>query len=217
MKEKQFLVLGLGRFGESLAKSLCEQGHEVLAVDQDEELVSNIAPHVTQAIQLDATDEAALQTLGVRNFDAAIVSIGVNKLDSILVCVLLKELGARYLIAKATDELHGKVLRKIGVDRVVFPEREMGARLARTLLAPNVLDMMDLSDDHQLAELLLPPKWVGQSIASVDVRRRYGFSIVAIRRAGEFLVSPGADMAFAAGDVLLALGEKSDIEKLEQA
>lgn len=147
MKSKQFLVLGLGRFGASLAKTLCDLGQEVLAVDADEELVNNIAPYVTQAMQLDATDETLLASLGVKNFDAAIVSIGQNTRDSILVCVLLKELGAPYLVAKANDDLHAKVLRKIGADRVIFPERDMGARLARSIITPNVLELMNLSDD----------------------------------------------------------------------
>ncbi len=119
-KNKQFLVLGLGRFGSSLAQSLCQLGHEALAVDSDAELVEAIAPSVTQAVQIDATDETALQSLGVRNFDAAIVSIGQNMRDSILICVLLKELGVPCLISKATVELDAKVLRKFGVDRVVL-------------------------------------------------------------------------------------------------
>ena len=129
MKSKQFLVLGLGRFGASLAKTLCDLGQEVLAVDADEELVGNIAPYVTQAMQLDATDETLLASLGVKNFDAAIVSIGQNTRDSILVCVLLKELGAPYLVAKANDDLHAKVLRKIGAH---FEPDPPAARLGRT-------------------------------------------------------------------------------------
>ena len=217
MKERsrQYLVLGLGRFGESLAKSLYKMGHEVLAVDSDADLVDSIAPHVTQAIQIDATDESALQSLGVRNFDAAIVSIGQNMRDSILVCVLLKELGVPYLIAKATDELHAKVLRKVGVDRVVFPERDMGMRLAKSLLTPNVLELIDLSDDYQLMETILPAKWAGETIIGIDVRRRFGVSILAIHRGKEFFVSPEADFAFEAGDILLVLGKKDDIENLE--
>ena len=157
MKSKQFLVLGLGRFGASLAKTLCDLGQEVLAVDADEELVNNIAPYVTQAMQLDATDETLLASLGVKNFDAAIVSIGQNTRDSILVCVLLKELGVPYLVAKANDDLHAKVLRKIGADRVIFPERDMGARLARSIITPNVLELMNLSDDSvSYTHLTLP-------------------------------------------------------------
>lgn len=214
-KTKQYLVLGLGRFGESLAMSLYKLGHEVLAVDSDADLVESIAPHVTQAIQIDATDEGALESLGVRNFDAAIVSIGQNVRDSILVCVLLKELGVPYLIAKAIDELHAKVLRKVGVDRVIFPERDMAIRVAKSLLTPNVLEMIDLSDDYQLLETILPTKWVGNTIIGMDVRRRYGVSILAIHRGGEFFVSPAPDFAFQAGDILLVLGKKDDIDSLE--
>ncbi len=218
MKErnKQYLVLGLGRFGESLAKSLYNMGHEVLAVDAEQDLVESIAPYVTQAVQIDATDEGALQSLGVRNFDAAIVSIGHNNLrDSILVCVLLKELGVPYLIAKATDDLHAKVLRKVGVDRVIFPERDMGIRLAKSLLTPNVLEMINLSDDYSLVEIILPVKWAGNTIQGVDVRRRFGISILAVHRGTEFIVSPPPDTAFEPGDILLVLGKKDDIDSLE--
>ena len=215
MKAKQYLVLGLGRFGSSLARTLCELGQEVLAVDADEAAVNAIAPHVTQAVQLDATDEAALQTLGVSNFDAAIVSIGENTRDSILMCVLLKEMGIPYLLAKANDDLHAKVLRKIGVDRVVFPERDMGARLAHSLLAPNVLDLMHLSDDYQIVEIRVPSEWVGNSLLGVNVRRRYGLNILAIHRQGRFLASPAADMLFEREDTLLVMGRTEDLKKLE--
>lgn len=215
MKAKQYLVLGLGRFGTSLAKTLCELGQEVLAVDSDAELVNSVVPYVTQALQLDATDEEALASLGVSNFDAAIVSIGQNMRDSILVCVLLKELGASCLIAKANDDLHAKVLRKIGADRVVFPERDMGARLARSILTSNVLDLMNLSDDYQIIEIRVPSKWVGNSIIGLNVRRRYGLNILAIHRQERFLVSPAPDMLFAADDTLLVMGKTEDIKRLE--
>lgn len=216
MKTKQFIVLGLGRFGMSLAKTLCELGQEVLAVDESEELVNEAAPYVTQALQMDATDETALAELGVNNFDAAIVSIGQNTRDSILVCVLLKELGIPYLIAKANDDLHAKVLCKIGADRVVFPERDMGARVARSILAPNVLDLMNLSDDYQIVEIHVPEKWVGNSIIGVNVRRHYGLNILAIHREGRFLMSPAPDLLFEEQDTLLVMGRKNDIERLEE-
>lgn len=217
MKAKQFLVLGMGRFGTSIAKTLCELGQEVLAVDSDADLVNDIVPHVTQAMQLDATDEDVLASLGVSNFDAAIVSIGQNTRDSILVCVLLKELGVPYLIAKANDDLHAKVLRKIGADRVIFPERDMGARVARSILTPNVLDLMNLSDDYQIIEIRVPMKWVGNSIIGLNVRRHYGVNILAIHRQERFLVSPAPDMLFSSGDTLLVMGKKEDIERLEEA
>ncbi len=215
MKSKQYLVLGLGRFGTSVAKALYDLGQEVLAIDSDEELVNDIAPYVTQALQLDATDETLLAGLGVKNFDAAIVSIGQNTRDSILVCVLLKELGVPALIAKANDELHAKVLRKIGVDRVVFPERDMGVRLARSIISPGVLELMNLSDDYQIIEVLVPAKWVGNTIIGVDVRRKHGVNILAIHRGDRFLVAPAADMLFESNDTLLVMGKKEDIERLE--
>ncbi len=214
MKSKQYLVLGLGRFGMSLARTLSELGQEVLAVDADEEAVNAVAPYVTQALQLDATDETLLSDLGVGNFDAAIVSIGQNTRDSILISVLLKELGVKYLIAKANDELHAKVLRKIGADRVVFPERDMGARMARAIIAPNVLELMNLSDDYQIIEIRLPEKWQENSIIGINVRRKYGVNILAIHRKDRFLVSPAADMLFEEGDTLLVMGKKEDIERL---
>ena len=214
MKAKQFLVLGMGRFGTSIAKTLCELGQEVLAVDSDAELVNDVAPYVTQAMQLDATDEDVLATLGVNNFDAAIVSIGHDMQASILVCVLLKELGVHYLVAKANDDLHAKVLTKIGVDRVVFPERDMGARLARSIVSPSVLDLMNLSDDYQIMELRLPEGWEGKSLKALDVRRKHGVNIIAVNRNDLFMVSPAPDMPLEKEDTLLVLGKVHDVESL---
>lgn len=216
MKNKQYLVFGLGRFGSSMARALCAQGQEVLAVDSDQELVNQIAPHVTQALQLDATDEEALRSLGVKNFDAAVVAIGQNTRDSILICVLLKEMGIPYLIAKANDDLHAKVLRKIGVDKVVFPERDMGVRLARSIVTPSVLDLMELSGDYQLAEILLPSGWEGESLRSADVRRKFGVNILSVHREGHYLVAPAPDMPFQSGDTLLVMGRREDVEKLRK-
>ncbi len=216
MKSKQYLVLGLGRFGSSLARSLCELGQEVLAVDSNRDLVDDIAPYVTQAVQLDATDEAALSSLGVGNFDAAIVSIGENTRDSILISVLLKEMGVPYIISKANDELHAKVLRKLGVDRVVFPERDMGVRVARSIITPSITELMELSDDYQIIEIKLPRKWVGQSIIGLNVRRKYGVNILAIYRKEHFIVSPAADTQLDEDDMLLVMGKKDDIEELSE-
>ena len=213
--KKQYLVLGLGRFGSSLARSLSSLGHEVLAADQDEELVDAIAPYVTQAVQLDATDEEALASLDVRSFDAAVVAIGSIS-DSTLVTVLCKEAGVPCVIAKAVDDLHAKVLQKVGADRVVFPERDMGARVARSLVTPSILDMMDLAQGYQLAEMVAPEAWCGKSLAQVNVRRHYGLSVLAIRRDGEFLASPGADVVFSHGDVLLVLGAEECLQQLNE-
>ena len=144
------------------------------------------------------------------------VAIGQNTRDSILICVLLKEMGIPYLIAKANDDLHAKVLRKIGVDRVVFPERDMGVRLARSIVTPSVLDLMELSGDYQLAEILLPDGWEGESLRSADVRRKYGVNILSVHREGRYLVAPAPDMPFQTGDTLLVMGRREDVEKLRR-
>lgn len=212
--KKQFLVIGLGRFGSSVAKNLSEIGCDVLAMDSSESLVDEISPFVTQAVQADATDEAALEAIGVRNFDVAVVSIGANVRDSILVCVLLKEQGVPYILAKATDELHGKVLTKIGVDRVVYPEREMGLRIAKSLVSTNVMELMELSNDAQIVEITLPAPWRDRTIGSLDIRNRYGVSVLAVHRAEEFIVSPGASTALLAGDTLLVLGTHESVNAL---
>lgn len=216
-KRKQFLVLGLSRFGSSVARSLCEMGHEVLAVDRDAEAVEAMAPYVTQCVQADATDEEVLRSFEPASFDAAIVSIGgVDVADSMLVSLLCKEAGVPYVVAKALDELHAKVLRKIGVDRVVFPERDMGQRLAKALVMPRILEMMELADNYQIAEVVVPENWVGRSLMQLNVRRVYRVNVLAIHRGKEFVASPMADMVFQQGDVVLLLGKQDDIDVLDQ-
>ena len=215
-KQKQsFVVLGLGRFGSSVARSLCELGHEVLAVDRDEKLVESIAPDVTQAVQANAVDEDALAELGVQNFDAAIVAIGTDIRASILATVLLKEAGVPKILAKAVDDLHARVLYKVGADRVIFPERDMGQRVARSLVAPNILDLMALSDDDQIAELTLPTDWADKTIVELNIRRNFGVSVLGIHRGGKFLTSPGAETMLMAGDVLLVMGKKEAISAVQ--
>ncbi len=214
-KQKQYLVIGLGRFGDSLARNLSKLGHEVLAVDTDEELVSNISPYVTQAVQANATEEAALAALGVRNFDAAIVAIG-NVRDSILVSVLCKESGVPCVITKAVDELHAKVLRKVGVDRVVYPERDMGLRVAKSLVSPNFLELVELNNEYALMEVICPSAWQRHTLIDLNIRRNWGVSIIAIHRGEDFIVSPGADTVLQPGDVLLTLGKQTDIDRISE-
>lgn len=214
-RKKQYIVFGLGRFGSSLAQTLCRMGHEVLAVDNDIERINEVSPFVTHAVQADATDEETMTSLGVRNFDAAVVSIGESVRDSILVSLLCKEKGVPYVVAKATDELHAKVLRKVGVDRVVFPERDMGERVAKSLASPGVLDLMNLTDDDLLADIVLPASWADKSIQTIDVRRKYHVSILAIHRGGSMLMNLSADTVLQSGDALVLLGHKDDIAAVE--
>lgn len=213
-QRKQYIVIGLGRFGRSVAMNLGALGHEVLAVDSREENVEHIAPFVTQAVQANATDEETLQELGISSFDAAIVCIGANSRDSILVTVLCKELGVPQVVVKAEDELHAKILRKVGADRVVFPEQDMGQRVARSLDAPGILDMMELAADYRIAEIVVPESWCGKTLVDIHVRRNYGLAIIGIRRGREFLASPGAEARLHEGDVLLVLGKQGDIDAI---
>ena len=215
MKKKQFLVFGLGRFGTSVAKSLCEMGHEVMAVDRDAALVEDISPFVTQAIQADATDDEVFDSLDAGSYDAAIVAMAQNVRDSILISVLCKEAGVPLVLAKAMDDLHAKVLSKVGVDKVIFPERDMGQRVARSLVMPRMLELMSLAGDSRVAETLLPEKWQNRTLEEINIRRNFGVTILAVRRGTEMLTSLSADFELLPGDSLLMLGTEAAIDAIE--
>ncbi len=213
---RQFAVIGLGKFGASVACTLAKLGCQVLAVDIDEDKVQRVADEVTHAVSADATDEDTLRALGIRNFDVAIVTIGHDVLSSILTCLILKDLGVAYVVGKATDELHGKLLEKIGVEKVVYPERDMGARLANALTSSNILELIELSPDYGIAEIIASPELVSKSLRDLNLRARFGVNIVAIRRGdSEVRVSPGPDDVIEEGDVLLALGSTESLGRLE--
>lgn len=213
--KKQYVVFGIGRFGSALCKALSDMGHEVLAIDSNEEHIRMITPFVTQALQLNATDEEAMGTIGVRNFDAAVVSIGDNLRDSILVTMLCKELGAKYLLGKASDELHAKMLKKMGADRVVFPERDMGTRVAKTLVSPKVLDLINLTGDYTMADIQTPESWIGHTIREIDIRKRFNVNVLGVHRDDDILMSLTAETRILEGDDLLVLGHRSDVERIE--
>lgn len=214
-KQKQFLVLGLGRFGRSVAKALTDMGHEVMAVDTNSAIVDDVAEEVTQCVQADVTDEEVLRSFDPAGFDAVIVGIGTNVRDSVMVSLLCKEAGAT-VYAKAMDELHGKLLTKLGVDKVIFPERDMAVRLAKSLSNPGMLDFMELAEGISVAEITVPAGWEGKSLVDLDVRRRYNVSIIAIRRGNKLISSPTADTRLLNGDVLLAMGDPDDISTLQK-
>ncbi|HQE05727.1 MAG TPA: TrkA family potassium uptake protein [Tepidanaerobacteraceae bacterium] len=214
---RQFLVVGLGRFGTSLAKTLYNLGYDVMGIDSNEEIIQNIADSITHAVQADATDENTLKALGVRNFDVAIVSIGNDIQSSILITIMLKEMGIKYVVAKAQSQLHGKVLYKIGADRVVFPERDMGVRVAHNLVSSNILDYIELSPEYSIVEIAAIPAWHNKSLGQLDMRRKYGLNVMAIKRGNnDVKISPHADDLILENDVLVVVGRKSDIEKLER-
>jgi trk system potassium uptake protein TrkA len=211
---RQFAVIGLGRFGVSVAVSLVKMGYDVLAVDTDEYKVEQIVDEVTHAVQADALDEEALKALGIRNFDVVIVSIGHDMQASILTTVMLKEMGVDTVVAKARTELHGRVLARVGADKVVFPERDMGSRVARSLVSKNILDQIDLSPEFSLLELIAPEELVGRSLAEAEIRTKYGANILAIRRGDEVLISPGAKVIIREGDLLVVVGRNDRLRRL---
>jgi len=211
---KQFIVLGLGRFGSAVATTLVELGHEVLGVDNDEERVDNLKDKITQVVQADITEEKVLKELGVKNFDTAIIGIGSDLETSILVTMMLKEMGLKYIIAKAQNNLHAKILKKIGVDKVVFPERDMGARIAQRLINPNIKDYIELEPDYNVIEIEALPEFVDNTLSELDLRNKYGINVLGIKRNDSFNISPRAKDVIKKGDFLIVIGETKKITEL---
>ncbi|MHB8919067.1 MAG: potassium channel family protein [Desulfocucumaceae bacterium] len=212
---KQFAVIGLGRFGSSLARTLAKMGYEVLAIDNDENKVEELAEVVTHTVQANALDEAVIKSLGLRNFDVVVVAIGQDIQSNILVTVMLKEMGVKKVVAKASTELHGKVLQKIGADIVVFPERDMGERVARWLVSNNIIDQINLSPDYSLVELVAPSELVGKNLIESSLRKKYGITVLAIRRGNEFIISPEPGQEIREGDILIVIGGNEKLKVLE--
>lgn len=213
---RQYVIIGCGRFGSSVAKTLYKMGHDVLAIDSNEEIVQYISEEVTHAIQADATDERVLKSLGIRNFDVAIITIGSNIQSSIMATLMVKELGVKYVVAKAHNEIHAKLLLKIGADRVVFPERDMGMRVAHNLVSSNILDYIELSPEYSIMEITPPNEWIGNTLLDLNIRSKYGINVVAIKSDDEISVSPIAMDRINEGDILVVIGHNKDIEKLEE-
>lgn len=216
MSSKQFVVIGLGRFGHSVAKTLYALGNDVLAIDSSETRVQEISDSVTHAVQADATDENALKSLGIRNFEVAVIGMGDDIQGSIMATLLVKELGVKYVIAKAQTELHAKVLYKIGADRVVFPERDMGVRVAHNLVSSNILDYIELSPDYSIAEVVALHSWEGKTLRELNMRSEYGINIMAIKRGKEINISPQADDMIMKDDVLVVIGGTEELSKIEK-
>lgn len=215
MKAKQFAVIGIGRFGASVATTLYDMGHDVLAIDNDEDRVEGIINRVTHAVVADSTSESALSSLGITNFDVVIVSIGKDTQASILTTLILKEMKVKYIAAKALTALHGRVLQKIGADRIIFPERDMGVRLAHNLVATNVLDFIELSPDYSIVEVIAPDDMTGKSLRELNLRTKYGVNVMAIFSSDKQInVSPAATDRLKAGDILMVLGRNDCIQKL---
>jgi trk system potassium uptake protein len=208
------LVIGLGRFGAAAARELERLGHEVLAVDSDEAIVNDVAPEVTHAVQLDASDEAALRSIGAGEFPVAIVAISSAIDASIFATMALKQLGVAQVIVKAASRLHGAILERVGADRVVYPEREMGQRVAHSFAIPDVIDYLDVAPRFGIVKVRPPGPWVGRTLKDLDLPVRLGVSLIALRRGTEVTLNPHRDMQVQAGDELILMGADEKLERI---
>jgi len=214
---KTYLIVGLGRFGRAVALKLQELGNEVMVIDENEEQVQKLSDRVTYAVVGDARDEAVLESLGVRNLDCAIVAIGQDLAASVLITLNLKSLGVPQVICKAQDDLQKRALEKLGADRVVIPEREMGLKLAQNLTSSSVLDYVELSKDCGLAEIITPKSWVGKTLPEIDVRRKFGVTVAALRKAdGDVTVFVDATYKLEANDELIVVGNNDDLTRVQK-
>jgi trk system potassium uptake protein len=208
------LVIGLGRFGSSAARELMRLGHEVLAIDSSEAMVNDLAPEVTQAMQLDAADEAALRAVGAAEFDHAIVAISSNIEASIFATMALKNLGIGNVIAKAANSLHGAILDRAGADRVVYPEREMGLRVAHSFSVRNVSDYLDVAPRFGIVKVRPPESFIGKTFRELDLSNRLRLTPIALRRGDDVTVNPHRDDVIKEGDELILIGMDDRLEAL---
>lgn len=212
-RRKQFAVIGLGRFGGSLIKELVAMGHEVLAIDTNEEKIEDFVEIATHAVQADSTDEGVLRKLGITNFDVVVVSIGQNLQANILTAITLKEMGVKKVIAKAQTSLHGKVLEKLGTDVVIYPERDMAIKLAHSFVH-NVMNQIDLSSEYSIVEIMAPQEFVNKSLAQMALRTRMNVAVIAIKHGDEITVPPDPDQIIEARDILVLAGENKYINNI---
>lgn len=212
----EFAVIGLGRFGGSLALALTERGYHVLGIDQDRAIVQAMADEIAQAVALDSTDEDALKAVDIRSFDTVVVAIGTYFEANLLTTLALKNLGVRRVICKALSERHRTALLAVGADQVVLPEHDSARRLAANLIMPRLFDQLMLSSNHSISELWLPASLTGQTLRDADLRARFGVTIIAVKRGEELIISPPADLVFAQRDLLTVIGENDAVASLSE-
>jgi len=214
---KRFAVIGLGNFGFHTAKALFEDGNEVVAIDMDKGRVQAIDPYSTEAVVLDATDKEVMKSLGLENMDGVIVSTGTKISTSILICLYLQEIGVKKILAKALDEDHGKIMKRVGATEIIHPERDMALRVSRGLSRPNILDFIPLSDEFDLVQVDPPREFIGKSLKELNLRAKYNVHIIAIKELipENFLLVPPASFVIKDSDILIMLGKTEDIRKIK--
>ncbi len=211
-----FLVIGMGRFGSSVATELYELKHDVLVVDEKEDNVANVVNHVTEVIIGDAKDETVLRSLDIYSFDCVIVAMAGTIEDSVLTTIMLKEMGAKMIVCKAQNEWHAKILTQIGADKIIRPESDMGKQVALSLVRKNIIDYFEISPDYGVLEIVTPNQWIGKNIRENNLRSKYGITVIAIRNpeTEKMIYSPIADELLHEGDTLTLIGSKKDLEKI---
>ncbi len=212
----QVLVIGLGRFGQAVARELADLGHEVLALDRDERMVNEMAPIVTHALELDATDELALRAAGAADFRYAVVAISSHLEASIFATMALRNLGVAHIIAKAANPLHGEILERVGATRVVYPEREIGQRVAHMFSVPEVVDYLDVAPSFGIQKVRPPSRWIGRTLGELDLPGRLKLTPVALRRGDDVTVNPPAGHVVEASDELILIGLDERLERLAE-
>ena len=214
--KKQIAVIGLGRFGTSLAATLFSMGHDVLALDKDEKRIQNVASQLTHAVQADATNEAILKELGIGNFDVAVVSMGSSIESSVLSTILLKKLGVSFVVARAENKLHGEILDKIGADKVVYAEREIATSVAHWITLSDVVEYISVAPKYGVSKLIAPPYLVGKSLSSLQLVRegKWGVAVLLIQREKEVIISPGRTEIIKPNDILIVAGNDDNLEQL---
>lgn len=215
--KKQFMVIGLGRFGSSVATTLYSMGYEVMGVDRDESRVQEHMQLLTHVVQADVTEEQTLRALGVRNFDVVVVAIGEDIQSSIMSTLLLKEMGVPTIVVKARNDLHAKVLQKIGADKIIFPERDMGMRLAHHLISSNILDFIELAEDYSILDISASPSMIGKSLKELNIRAKYGCNVMAIKNGKTVNIAPKAEDRIKEGDILVVVGHNDDLQAFEES
>lgn len=215
-KQKEFVIIGLGQFGINVAKTLANAGLTVMAVDKDEFVLEKVADEVTHTICMDATNPEAMKQLGIQNYDGAIVGMGHDLQTNVIITMQLKEMGVPYIMAKATTELEGRILRKIGADRVIFPDKEMGLRVGSEIMNGNYFEVVELSEKYSIVDILCPMTWSGKSLREVNIRSNYGVSVIGIRRREETYINPEPDYMIEEDDILIVLGHNNELQKLRE-
>ncbi len=226
---KIFAVVGLGTFGSAVALELAKRGYEVFACDRDSDKIEELGSELANAVELDATDEKSLRDAGLDEVDTALVSFGDSIADSLLVTMLLKEIGVREVVVKVSDERHARLVKRIGADRVIYPERDMAVRLVENLLSPRIFEFIELSDEYNLVEIAAPKKMIGKKLAGLNLRKRFDVNVIAIKskipvvnKKGvpdieeKINIAPGAEDEIREGDNLIILGKEKDITKLKK-